>query len=208
LKEVTEALTERFETRFEKLASDLKSGKMTDEEAREEAERVAKEEGRRATDRTPKDEPSEEDRKREETRLAETKKREDDLRLREIKLYSQQRLSEEDQKSLIPDMIKVTKGMDEDDVDDQIDQAKVAYKTTRKRVMVELRASGWRSPEDLQKLAEDFDKNSSSSQSDDDDDEPGPPSRDRTDGPQLSKERKRTLRDRFGYGPRERAGAR
>jgi len=180
-----------FKDRLEKIETDFRSGKIDREEADEAAAEEAKKAVRAKTDR-----PSAED-DADKRRWEEQTTREKALRKRELENYKREVLLSEDTTSLIPELVIVTDGVSEDDIDQMVEESKNTFSKVRKQVTKELRAQGWKSPADLRKLADE--DTSDSDDEPDDKDERRPPTRDSRSGDALTEGRRKQLRSRFQY---------
>jgi hypothetical protein len=194
-RQITNDLMEKLETRLKSFEAEIKSGNKTREDLDEDAQRLAEEEAARARNRSngnPPDDDADEERKK-------LEKRQQEVRTRETKAYARERLSQEDTSKLIAEVVVVRDDTTEDDVDDMIDDAKAAYGKTRTAIVKELRAQGWRSPEDLLALAREGRRTRTGGRGSQD--PPAPPSRDKQESG-LTDDRKSELRERFNYGNR------
>jgi len=197
IKQVREELQADVDDRLESIEKRLKAGKISPDDADEEARAAAEAAAAAATGD---DSRSAADEKRQQ----EQDEREAKLRHRELQNYRNEVLRGEDKTKLLPELVVISDGMSEDDIDKSVEDSKKTYTTIRKRLIKELRSMGWMSPTDLKTLAGDTPEEDP--EDEDDDDQGGPPARDRqTRG--LSRGRRQSLRERFKYGPRDKGGA-
>lgn len=193
-----EELQEEFDERLEDIRRELASGRIDKRQAKSKVKKAAEGVVEEADDDTD----DEAERLREEAQEREAKRREDKLKLREIKAYRREQLAEEDQNKLIPEMIVVIADTSEEEVDRMIEESKARYTKMRKSIIAELKSQGWKGPKELKRLAE-----TSSEEGEEEEEEPptpprgGPPTREQTEPAQISKKRRASLRERFGYGP-------